>query len=266
MVPVLTSLNIPNPAQVQSIYLQPEGDLRRASNSTKTGQFIWANFGLGPNIYEHSYNSHSEPAKPTRLPPLLSNKQPQLNSSRPNLLPLNLPQQPLLKKQISIQIHVPLLRPLPRRKKKRSPIHLPIAQNPQKTLARVLHSRKLNAHLARLLERLLGQNVRFHVPRRHDVHAAAVVECRSAQSVHHASHAPFCSAVLRCSRDVEEGGARADEHEAGVLLGGGGNGAVLLDEVVECEFGCVHDGFEVDVEDVQAGLLGLFVVACWQRG
>lgn len=82
--------------------------------------------------------------------------------------------------------------------------------------------------------------------------------------MHNSSDAPFGRRVLWAARAVEEGCAGAYEGEARVLLRRrGAVGAVLADEGVVGEFGCVEDAVEVDLDGFEVWRFDR-VVRAWQ--
>lgn len=189
------------------------------------------------------------------------NKQSRLNRRRQKLIPLDLLDE-LTIIVINPQVHKPTpRRPFPSTHKERVSVNPSITQDPQQAFPRVLGSGKLDPDASNVPERLLGEDVGPHVPRRDDVDPAAIVVRRAAQRVHHAPGCPLGRRVLRAPRAVEEGGARADEDEACVLLCGRGLRPVLLDEVVEGELGGVQGACDVDFCDAEVGFGGFLVVA-----
>lgn len=193
------------------------------------------------------------------LPLVRINKKPRLNRRRQKLIPLN-----LLDKfaiiVINPEVNIAPRRPLPSRDKERVSIDAGVGEDVKQTLARILDSRELDPDAGHVLERLLGEDAGPHVPRRDDVHAAAVVVRGPPQRVHDPPRGPLGCRVLRAPGAVEEGGARPDEDEACVLLCRRGLLAVLLDEVVEGELGGVQGARDVDVCDAKIGFCGLLSV------
>jgi hypothetical protein len=85
----------------------------------------------------------------------------------------------------------------------------------------------------------------------------------TAEAVHYPSDPPFGALILHSARAVEEGRSGADESEGGVFLGFRGSlGAVLFDEGVEGEFGCVEGAVEVYVDCFEVWGLGWVFGSC----
>jgi hypothetical protein len=89
---------------------------------------------------------------------------------------------------------------------------------------------------------------------------------RAAEAVHDPPDPPFGALVLHSAGTIEESRSGADESEGGVFLGVRGSfGAVLLDESVEGEFGCVEGAVEVYVDCFEVWGLGWVFGACFVR-
>jgi hypothetical protein len=84
-----------------------------------------------------------------------------------------------------------------------------------------------------------------------------VEESGPSQGVHDAPVGPLGAAVLRSPGHVEKGSAGSDQDEACVFLLGAWLCAVLRNEVVKCQFGCVQRAVEIDFDDAQVWLLRL---------